>query len=147
MKEQVEKIINENPRKYSVMIKCRPELHNWVMENSTAVSEKYVDHIYCAVKGVTNVCPNGNHMKVNRWVDGLDYCGHVNKCACAKEVHSDSTKEGLSKVTEEQKANAKTQREITMTEKYGSAYNLQRPEVKEARFRIKIKNEDNLKDN
>jgi hypothetical protein len=134
MKEQIEKIVNENPRKYSVMIKCRPELHNWVMENSTAVSEKYVDHIYSAVKGVTNVCPNGNHMKVNRWVDGLSYCTNVNKCKCAQEEHSASTRGGLSKVTTEQKAKAKAKREITMTEKYGSAYNLQRPEVKEARF-------------
>jgi hypothetical protein len=135
MKELIETLINQHPKTYSAMIKSRPEMHKWVMENSTATTEHLPTHIFSAINGVSNVCPHGNHKKLSRWGDGrLTNCGHVNNCVCTKAEHSEKSKAGWGTLTDDKKAEMKSNREKTMTAVYGSAYNLQRDEVKEARF-------------
>lgn len=131
MKQEILNLVETNPKKYSVMIKKRPDMLQWVDENTLTKSDYLPARIYSAVYGVSDVCQNGNTKQFKRWGDGFIGCGPTNVCKCARDAMiQKSAQANRSKTDEEQRAINEV-RKATMLERYGVEYNSQRQEVLE----------------
>lgn len=122
------------------MIQRSAEMKAWVLANSNIVSESFLDHIYCAVNGVSNVCPTGSTKKVIRFNEGFAGCGPASKCECTRSNIAANVSKTKQSATDEQKQATNDLRAATMVEKYGVAYNSQRAEVKPLLSAPKIAN-------
>ena len=131
MKDKILEIIKNNPKSYSRIIKNTPELKEWVEANTLSQDSHWVKHIYSAVYQVSDRCANGNLKKLSRWSEGLIGCGPASKCKCTRISIANSVHKTKSKYTEDDHASINERRQMTMVQKYGVAYNSQRPEIRE----------------
>lgn len=138
MKDQILKLIKDKPKHYSRLIQADPQMKIWVEENTIDKSDHFPSMIYSAVNKVSLICPNSNTMKLNRWSEGLSYCGPARSCEC--------TKKAISKGVAKTKSNidhtiSNDKRKKTMLKKYGVEFNSQRSEIKNILKKPKISNE------
>lgn len=130
MRNKILELITTKPKHYAMMVNKSREMKQWVMENSLIAPESHISwHIRSAVYGENNICPNGKIKPLLSAPLGWNNCGNGKNCACSKKAISDAVKDRVNN-TDEQKAITKQRRSDTMVEKYGHAYNSQRPEVK-----------------
>jgi hypothetical protein len=140
MKTKIQELILANPRKYTVMLKKRPELMEWIYANSDETDD-FITRLYCALNSVSSVCPNGSRKRVKHFNEGMIGCGPAKGCECTKLAISASVSDTMSNKSEEAVLAANAKRETTMVERYGYATNGQRPELKETRNRDRIPTE------
>lgn len=129
MKEQILKLVQTQPRHYTGMIRRDPKLRQWVEDHSSK-QDNWQTRIWSAVHNKDPACPNGNRMRVARWSEGLVGCGPAAQCACTRERIRTSVKSTKSQVSSETQAQINQRRACTMQERYGVAYNSQRPDIK-----------------
>ena len=92
IREQIKDLRINKPFNYTKMIKNNPELYNWVVEHSTADSDKFGDHIHSAITGQTNICKYGNKRTYDNTKQEYKNCGKAGKCKCTAELISNSSK-------------------------------------------------------
>lgn len=119
MKDKILKIIQENPRHFSRMIKSNIELHEWVITNTLVNSNNYSEMVYSAIHKEFNKCKNGNNKKFESINSGYVGCGPANKCECVRTKLSQTVKHKKSLVTEEQQKEINNKRKLTNIKKYG----------------------------
>jgi len=128
MRDLIKQFVADKPRNYVDMIKRKPEMLAWVLENClVADSESIQSKIYSAVHEVSNVCQNGNIKKLRRWAIGYQGCGPASKCECTRTQTAMSvahSKLGIDPTAANEK------RQTTMIKKYGVAFNSQRSDIK-----------------
>src|SRR5574337_2078 len=103
-KADILEIIKLIPKHYSKFIKLEPELHDWVMPNSKAKSDKFLDHIFSAIKQESNICPYGNIKHYCRDNKGWKNCGKALGCKCTSDDISHSISQIKSSYSDDKKA-------------------------------------------
>jgi hypothetical protein len=119
MLDKILKIINENPKHYSKMIKNNAEMLNWIHENKLVDSDNLSVILYCMIHNVNSKCAYGKEKKFNTISKGFKNCGNASECQCAREQVSQAVKQSKSKITESQQKTINEKREKTNLEKYG----------------------------
>lgn len=122
--------VKDNIKHYPSLIKSRPRMYQWVMDNSLIQTDHFPSMVYSAVHQMTNICQLGNEKPFSNWNDGFIGCGIARECECTSKNIGKNGSIALRRRTPEQIAFSNTKREKTMIEKYGHAFNAQRPEVK-----------------
>lgn len=130
MRDIISELTQTKPKHYVSIIKRNPELLAWVMDNTIIESDHLPANIYSAVHEISNICKFGNAMKLQRWSLGFTGCASATTCKCTKNKLSVKSIEYHHNRTSEQIANSNAKRATSMLEKYGHAFNAQRPEVK-----------------
>lgn len=138
MKETILQLIANRPKHYTLDIKKNPELLRWVNDNSDPAIDHFPTRVYCAVHGVSNVCPNGNRKLVARITEGLQFCGRAKSCKCNKESVSQKVSDTKQSFSKEHNEEINAKRESTMLERYGCEFNSQREEVKDTLRQPKV---------
>lgn len=131
MRDFILNLINTKPKHYAKIVKNDPTLLTWVKENTLVDGDHLPSLIYSALYNVSNICPYGNRKKLSRISQGFIGCGPANACQCTKESIAENVKDTKSKWTQEQRDSINTKRETTMIERFGVAFNSQRPEIHE----------------
>jgi hypothetical protein len=139
MKDRIIEIVENNPKRYSQIIRGNPELMAWVEKNMLVSSEVSIaEKVYSAINQTDGVCPIGNKKSFITITQGYGYCGHASVCKCNKELSAAKQSKTRAVLTEEQKQQTEDARVKTMNERYGHSYNTQRPEVKEVLKKPKV---------
>lgn len=129
-REEILHFITNNPKQYSVMIKKRDHLIEWINANTLVSTDHLPTRIWSAIHNDPLKCGCGNERMVKRWGEGpTRFCSP--RCDAIKSHFSESVSAAKRNYSEERKAEIKAKREATMVEKFGVAYSFQRPEVKE----------------
>ena len=128
MKLDILQLIHANPRKYTVMLKKRPEMMEWIYANSDD-GDDFITRLYCALNSVSSVCSNGNRKKVKHFNVGLVGCGPAKICECTRLAISSSVSDTMANKSVDELMVANAKREATMMERYGHVYNAHRPDV------------------
>ena len=139
MRDKILKIVSENPKHYTRLIKNDQSLRDWVENHSLIESESWPEKIYSAVYQVSNRCSRGNTKKLSRWSLGFIGCGPANACPCTKENIALSVASTKSYYTEDDHKAINQKREDSMMAKFGVGYTFQRPELREILTKPKIK--------
>lgn len=129
MKDIILNLINTKPKHYAKMVKNNPKLMAWVREHTLVDGDHLPSLIYSALYNVGNICPHGKRKQLSRISQGFIGCGPANVCQCVKESIAESVKDTKSNWTQEQRDTINTKRENTMIERFGVAFNSQRPEI------------------
>lgn len=129
MRDFILNLINTKPKHYAKMVKNNPKLIAWVKENTLVDGDHLPSMIYSALYQVSNICPYGKVKPLPRISLGFIGCGPANVCQCTKESIAENVKETKGKWTQEQRDFINTKRENTMIERFGVAFNSQRPEI------------------
>lgn len=119
MKEQILKIIRENPKRFSQAIKLNPQLNSWVLENSLISSDSYSEMIYSALHKASNICSNGKLKHFQSINLGYGGCGPAKLCECTRNAVSNNVKKSKSLVTPDKQKKINEKRRKTNIEKYG----------------------------
>ena len=138
MKSEIVELIEKNPKSYSVMIRSKPELMEWIDSNTLTTSTHLPTKIYSAVYQVSDICDYGNVKKFTRWSTGFSNCGPASTCKCTKTQISKNVSISKLSVSDEKNAAINKKREKTMIAKYGHKYNSQRVDIKDIWKRPKI---------
>ena len=141
MRNQILKIIKDNPKTYKNIIKSDLKLLSWVQANSLITVDHLPSMIYSAVYQEGNVCALGNQKKFTRFSTGFSFCGPASTCTCTKNSISANVSKTKLNYSVEQKEKINNKRVNSMLEKYGVAYNSQREDIKHIWTRPKIKEE------
>lgn len=138
MKTEITKLIAEHPKHYVNLIKRDPAMLAWVSDNTLIQETKLSAVIYSAVHQKTNICKQGNTQSFDRWSTGFIGCGPAATCACTRENIAAKVSATKQNYSAEQHIQINEQRQATMIEKYGTAYNSQRVELKHIWTKPKI---------
>lgn len=141
MRDQILKIIKDNPKTYKNIIKSNVDLLSWVQNNSLITLDHLPSMIYSAVHQKTNICALGNQKKFTRFSTGFSFCGPASTCDCTKKSISANVSKTKLNYSVDQKEKINNKRVNSMLEKYGVAYNSQREDIKHIWTRPKIKEE------
>lgn len=146
MKQQIMDLVINNPKHYTLLIRKSESLMQWVNNNTLiSLDSPLSAKIYSAVYQTNNLCPNGNVKKFNRWSTGFVNCGPAKYCKCTANDIASAVSRAKQNYNPEKHNAVNTKRKNTMIEKYGVAYNSQRPEVKSLLSKPKISNEAHTK--
>jgi len=137
MKEKILKLIKTKPKHYVKLVKADVELMQWVQENSL-ISDSLPAMIYSAIYQVSNICPNGNIKKFNRFSTGFVGCGTAATCRCTAENISIGVKTTKSNYSTLDHTRINQKRQETMVKKYGVEFNSQRQDIKHIWTKHKI---------
>lgn len=129
MRNIILNLIEKKPKHYAIIVKNNPELLSWVKENTKVNGDHLPSLIYSALYNVSNICPHGKVKKLTRISSGFIGCGPANVCQCTKESIAENVKQTKSKWSQDQRDVINTKRENTMIERFGVAFNSQRPEI------------------
>jgi G:T-mismatch repair DNA endonuclease (very short patch repair protein) len=129
MRDQLLKIISENPKRYSQIVKKDSQLWQWVQQHSHVADAPISAQIFSAVSDSSPMCPNGNLKPLRNQTQGWGFCGPAKTCKCLAENLSCSVKLAKSQYSSEQHQRINAKRQSTMMEKYGVAYNSQRSDI------------------
>lgn len=129
MTDRIRQIIQNNPKRYSQIIKSDAELAGWVAENTQVISDNYAETIYSALNQQNNQCGQGNQKKFLSASQGWGFCGVSRVCACNAKNSSVKVQESKNLYTPEQKNSINQKRQKSMIEKYGVGYNSQRTDI------------------
>lgn len=138
MKDQILLIIENNPKRFSQIIKSNSELSQWVHSNSQVQSENFSEMIYSAIHLRQNICPLGQTQVFGSFNKGWGFC--KNTCECSQKSRAQKVSESKHSLDEGQKQIINDKRIQTMTNRYGVAFNSQRPDIHEIWKRPKIDN-------
>ena len=129
-KDTIIGLIQSNPKQYSIMTKRRPELWEWVMEQTGYLGDIDLPdfaRIFAAVSGSSPICERGNVRKLRSINDGAwVFCGNAGVCECAKK--SMASKISESSATRDWDA-VIDKRRATNLEKYGHINAAQTPAI------------------
>lgn len=138
MKSKIITIIEENPKRFSQMIKKDAVLWDWVSTHSLIKSDSISEIIYSAVHQYNPICSNGKSKKFISFSSGYGFCGHSNICKCNSKESAIKTSTAKLSYSSDRKLEIEQKRTSTMMDKYGSAYNSQRAEIKSILQKPKI---------
>ena len=126
MKQEILHIIKNNPRRYSIVIKKTPKLHDWVLKH-TLVDDtpKFNEMIYSAIYQKSNICKKNNTKKFKDITAGYGFCNHSSKCQCANDSVSAKVSKAKQNYSIEKKQLINKKREETTLTKYGVTNNAQ----------------------
>lgn len=114
MKQLILDLIKDKPRHFSGYIKRDTEMYNWVIQNSVATSDKFIDHIFSAISKKDNICQYNNQRRfISINSDDFGFCGRAAKCQCCKASVSESIKQYKMTITTEQQNEINRKREET----------------------------------
>ena len=130
MKTKIERLVRDYPRHYAMMMRKDPQMMEWLDANSDPLIDHFPTRVYCAIHQLSHICENGNARTVCSINEGLKGCGPAAKCECTKNSIASSVSNTKLNLPDEVKAESNAKRENTMVERYGYAFNAQRPEVK-----------------
>lgn len=119
MKNDIEKIIKENPKTYAKIIKNNKNLYNWVLTNSIAAGDYFPSHLFSAINNESNICKRGNQKKFVSISKGYRFCGPANSCDCAKKSVSEKISKTKADQSKKQKEITNNRRKETNLKKYG----------------------------
>jgi hypothetical protein len=138
MREQILKIIEDNPKNYKNIIKSNHNLMSWVDTNTLIASDHLPSRIYSAVHQELNICSLGNQKKFTRFSTGFSFCGPASTCTCTRTSIAENVSLSKKSYSAEKKEKINNKRCAAMISKYGVAYNSQRLEIKHIWTRPKI---------
>ena len=143
IKAKIQELFEKAPKHYSKIIQNDPVLWQWVLANNqlTGNSDSIAAMIYSAFYEKSDVCPEGNILKFNRWSSGFAFCGHASVCKCNRELSAEKTSEAKLAYSDEKKEYIGEKRKKSMMEKFGVEFNLLRPDVIEKLKRPKVDSE------
>ena len=130
MQDKIRDIIKQYPKHFSVKIQKNPEMHDWVVKNSLITDCLFIEMLYSALYQKSNICRNGNIMKMSRFNSGFAGCGPSAKCQCTRETISQNVSATKKKYTIDQHIETNNKRTATMLAKYGVLFNSQRSDIK-----------------
>jgi hypothetical protein len=119
MKNEILKVIHDNPKHYSKIIKKNLSLRAWVLSNTLIESDNFAELIYSAIHQISNICSFGNKRKFSSINNGFVGCGVASKCQCVKNQVSTSVKQEKSLKTPEERQLINEKRRNTNLERYG----------------------------
>jgi hypothetical protein len=92
MKDQILKLIEENPKNVISMIKKRPKLQLWVERNCDPLCIEFVCKVYTAITDEKILCPcgSGKLRKLRNLKTGFFFCGTAKNCSACKNSVVDS---------------------------------------------------------
>jgi hypothetical protein len=118
-KQEIEKIIADYPKHFSVIIQNKEKLWQWVVKNSLIQSGTAATLIYSAINQESDQCIYGNTKKFGSIKSGFKFCGPTSICQCAKEAISKKVSQTKSKRTAQEIDIENKKRELTNLKKYG----------------------------
>lgn len=129
MREIILDLIKSKPKHYAKIIKNNPQLLAWIRTNTIVQTEHLPSQIYSALYQVSNICPHGKIKQLTRISMGFTGCGPANICQCTKENIALNVTKTKSKWSKEERDDINNKRVNTMIERFGVAYNSQRPDI------------------
>lgn len=119
MREEIIKLIEDNPKHYGKMIRRNSEMMKWIEKNKKNNTENFSLMLYCTLHDNDTVCKYGKEKKFYGINKGFRNCGSAANCACTKEQVSRSVKITKSNISTDEQKIINEKREKTNLEKYG----------------------------
>lgn len=130
MKEIINEVVKKYPKHFSQILQSKKYLaeKQWIIENSSIETNKFLEHIRSALYDETNICEYGNIRKLKSLKEGWRFCGHSSVCKCSENNQKQKISEYFH--TEENDKRLQKIKE-TNIKKYGSISPFGSSEVRE----------------
>lgn len=133
MLDVLKNVINTSSNKHSYKIKQKPELYNWILEQTNYFPDgsTLLERVYCLLNNESPICAIGNKKKFTNNLNlGYSFCGRATRCKCARENHSVKISQAKQKTSKEEIEASNNKRKKTCLAIYGTEYNSQSQEIK-----------------
>lgn len=121
LREQIVKIIQDNVRGYVDRIRQKPELVEWISNNTLATECEFPVQVYSAITQESNICKYGKKKGFKSINAGFAFCGIASICKCNLEKQSAAMKQHQRNITPEERKIIRKKREETSLTRTGFA--------------------------